>query len=205
MLPRHHRTTAFTLFEVAIALLVATATITTAIAIFPSGIKVQQLARFRLLATLKAYELVEAFNTTGNNNNSIDLEAISPWDVSSSYVNLANDFEAKMCSPRFGICPVPPTIAQRLDSEQDEIRRVLDEGGRLYYCTARSTSTWDAWALPDAVEPDSQKLVFAVDGYAQQNAISNFHLKRWPYYAPYPSPPQIMQHDQGFMPGDPAT
>ncbi len=180
----------FTLFEVAIALAISTAVIAAALAIFPSGIKVQQLARFRLLASAKAYELIQRFNTASNNNNSIDLEARDAWDVPSSYVNLANDFEAKMSTRGFGIRPMPTRIARRLDSAGDEIQRLLDGGGQIYYC-----------AVSSAVEQDAQKLVFAVDGYAQQNAIAQFHRKRWPYYVAYPSPPQVMHHRHDWFPG----
>ncbi|MBA3846810.1 MAG: hypothetical protein H0X45_09220 [Planctomycetes bacterium] len=183
----------FTLFEVAIALLITAAIASSALLVFPSGITVQRAARFRLLATAKAYQLIDAFATGWNGNSSIDLEANAPWDVPSSYINLTNDFEARMSTQGFGICPLPTRLARRLDSANDEIQRLLDEGAQLYYCTAEG-----------AVEQDAQKLVFAVNGCAQLNAIAQFHRKRWPYYVAYPSPPQVMQHSRGYVDGDPA-
>src|SRR4051812_21140543 len=191
-----------TLFEVAIALLIAAASVATVVTAFPAGLKVHQLARLRVYAAAKVVDLVENYNATSTANPTLDIEAMAPWDVPVSRRSNAPDLETRLASHRYGICPLPATIARRIDSDGDELQRILAEGGAVYYCQPQATTSWEEGALPTSPPDDAQRLVFAVDGYAQDNALFGLPWKAWPYYVPYPSPPAFVHHAQPCLPGD---
>src|SRR3954468_16981439 len=117
---------AFTLVEIAIALALVALCMTTVLLVFPTGIKAQQLARFQLYAAVKAQEMVEAFVACSNANANIDTEAFQAWDVPVGYRATSPDLESRLATHQFGIMPLPPAIARRLDSDGDEIQRILD-------------------------------------------------------------------------------
>ena len=60
------------------------------------------------------------------------------------------------------------------------------QGGSLYYAPQTAASETKARAKIDFSANEVQKLVFAVAGCAQQDAIQVFPYKAWPYYYPYP-------------------
>ncbi|HYE05850.1 MAG TPA: hypothetical protein VEL07_10075 [Planctomycetota bacterium] len=180
---------AFTLFEIAISLAILALTAAAALGVFPAGLKAQQTARLRVLAAMKACEMAESFANTHNTNPAIDAEAFAPWDVPSSRCSMAPDIEQRLASHRFGIMPLPLAIARRLDADGDEIARVLDDGALLYYAQPMATSNLEEENLEALPAAEAQKLVFAVVGHAQANALGIFPWKSWPYHAPYPSPP----------------
>src|SRR4051812_33134962 len=62
--PMRRRAAAFTLFEVAISLALVAIGVTTVMLVFPVGVKAQQVARLRVLAAVKAVEMVESFAAT---------------------------------------------------------------------------------------------------------------------------------------------
>ncbi|HYE04812.1 MAG TPA: hypothetical protein VEL07_04745 [Planctomycetota bacterium] len=184
--------TAMTLFEVAISLALLALCVTSIALIFPAGLRAQQMARFGVYAAIKAEEMVEAFASTHNSNPVVDVESPTAWDVPSSYRAFTHDLEARLASPRYGIMPLPLAIARRLDSDDDQIQRILDQGGHLYYSQAAAAEQLQeefARTLGDAPPNELQKLIFAVDGFAQQNAMHETPWKAWPYYVAYPSPP----------------
>ncbi len=183
------RRSGFTLFEVAISMVIMTFAILSSVLLFPVGIKAQQMARLRLLAAAKAQEMVETFAAADNANHALDVEAPNPWDVPVGYRSLAWDLELRLSSHRYGIMPLPTATARRLDSDDDEIARVLDEGGQLYYAQPHATSQIIEKYLQPAPANETQKLVFAVVGCAQNDAVAYFPWKSWPYTATYPSPP----------------
>src|SRR5688500_17866373 len=117
----------FTLFEVAVSMAIMTFAILPSVLLFPLGVKAQQMARLRLLAAAKAQEMVETFAAADNANHALDVEAPNPWDVPVGYRSLSWDLELRLSSHRYGIMPLPPAIARRLDSDDDEIARVLDD------------------------------------------------------------------------------
>ncbi|HYE07397.1 MAG TPA: hypothetical protein VEL07_17915, partial [Planctomycetota bacterium] len=190
---------AFSLAEVALALAVLAIAVVSVAALFPVGIRTQQVSRWRLFAAAKAMELVEAFNCADNGNGSIDYEAYNPWDTPASYRNLAPDFESRVACRALGCAPVPLDIARRLDSDGDEIRRALDDGGRLYYAQPAGSTGMRETDLPLTPPPDAQRLVFIVAGHAQENAYNTFPWKAWPYRSSYPSPPLMTQHWPNFL------
>ncbi len=191
---------AFTLFEVALSLVLVTFSIVSVLMLFPLGLKAQQLSRFQVLAATKALEMVDAYNSTPTANPSLEVEAPNPWDVSSGRSNSAFDLEHRLSSYRFGIMPVPTDIARRLDSDADEIQALLGQGAQLYYSQPQATTGFMETGLPDSPPNETQRLVFAVVGYAQTNAIAVFPWKAWPYYIPMPSPPCHGTHgeERGF-------
>lgn len=193
----------FTLFEVGISLVLIALGVLTLAMFLPVGIKAQQKARFEVYAGAKALDMVETFlsqalvpstnSSAGAHSRPTFLpESSLPWDSTAGYRVFAPDIEAVLAAPRYGIYPVPRTIAERLTSANDEIRRILEAGGNLYYANPLPTHG----IKPDTsfeVKPPSeaQKLLFAVTGYAQQNALRYLPWKSWPYYIPYPSPPMV--------------
>ncbi len=188
-----HRS-AFTLFEVSISLVLVTFGVISVLMLFPAGLKAQQMARFQIYAAAKAEEMLEQFNGTQHSNPAIDTEGMAMWDVPVAYKAQSWDLESRLSAHRFGIMPLPLDLARRLDSDGDEIQQILDEGGYLYYSQPlASTGTQEQGA---AVAPpnEAQKMIIAVKGYAQQNCLSSFPLKNWPYHTPFPSPPLQMHH-----------
>ncbi len=184
----------FTLFEVAISLVIVSFGVISVLMLFPVGIRAQQTARFQVYAATKAEEMVESFNSTTNANPAIDTEGCMPWDTSGGYRAMAWDLEARLSSHRYGIMPLPSALAQRLDSDNDEIQQVLGQGGYIYYSQALATTETEESGNAKAPPNDAQKLIFTINGYAQQNALHMFAMKDWPYSTPMPSPPLAPTH-----------
>lgn len=188
--PAAHRA-ALTLFEVALSLLLVTISVVSVLILFPAGIKAQQLSRYQILASTRAMEMIDTFASSSNANIMIDREGPNPWDSIASYRSSSPDLEARIATHRFGMMPLPPDIARRLDSDGDEIRTLLAQGGYLYYSQPLATASFNPIGAR-ANQPlanESQKLLCAITGYAQQNAVPGLPNKDWPYYTPYPSPP----------------
>jgi hypothetical protein len=182
----------FTLFEVALSLVLVSFSVVSVLVLFPLGIKSEQNARMQIYAAVKAEEIIDSFATSANTNPSIETEAPDSWDVPASYRVFSPDLESRIVSHRYGIMPLPIDIVRRLDSDDDEIARVVAEGGQIYYSQASgATGLEEATEGRVVKQPDAltQKLVFAVVGYAQSNNVSFLPWKAWPYYSPFPSPP----------------
>ena len=184
----------FTLFEVTLSLVLVSFGVISVMMLFPIGIKAEQMARLRLYAGAKAEEIIDGFATLANTNPSIEVEAPNAWDVPSGHRPFCPDLESRMVGHRTGIMPVPLDIARRLDSNNDEIHKILSEGGQLYYSQATGATGLEESGVSVAranmgSHSLSQRLVFAVAGYAQNNNVPLLAQKSWPYYAPYPSPP----------------
>ncbi len=188
----------FTLFEVGISTVLIALGILTLALFLPVGIKAQQKARFEIYAATKSLDMVEQFVSQGFNLSlpggrfQIQLEADEPWNCIAGYKAYTPDLETSITDIRSSIYPLPRVIAERLMSANDEIRHILDAGGNLYYSNPLPTHG----IKPDtsyAIRPPSeaQRLVFAITGYPQQNAIPYLPWKAWPYYIPYPSPPMV--------------
>jgi hypothetical protein len=185
----------FTLFEVALALGLVAFGVVSTLMLFPAGLKAQQLARFKIYASAKALEMVDAYNTFHNQNPAVDFEAPNAWDVHSSYKSQAPDLESRVSSYRNGIMPLPMDIARRLDSDGDEIQTLLAQGGYLYYSQPLATTGLNETAVGTGAPPnEAQRLIIGIVGYAQNNALQTLPQKAWPYYLPYPAPPMHVQH-----------
>jgi hypothetical protein len=202
------RTTAFTLFEVVISLLLVTIAVTTILMLMPMGVKAQQMARYQLYASVKANEFIESysqciadFNVT-QDHNAFQLNVNWPYNNGNGtfgshltdkaiYGCLGQyDLERIVVNSNEGNYPIPLNIARRLDSPGDEIQKTLDLGAHIYYCdpfpgknATRGMNT--IGALPDA-SGDLQRLAWAVVGYPQQNALpmdplEQHHNEMWPF------------------------
>ncbi len=198
----------FTLFEVSLSLVLVSFGVISVLMLFPLGIKAEQMARMRVIAGVKAQEIIDSFATSSNANPSTETEAPQPWDVAASYKVFSADLEARICTHRYGIMPVPLSIARRLDSNNDEIANVLSAGGQLFYSQASGATGLEEVTQGAVVkQPDAltQRLVFAVLGYAQNNHITYLPQKAWPYYSPYPSPPGHCETRALNFPSDQTT
>ncbi len=183
----------FTLFEVSISLAIVAFAVVSVLMLFPTGIKMQSQARYQLLASVKALELVEYFSSKPNHERVADFETPLPWEARPfCYTSTRWDMENRMARYDSGVMPVPMDIARRLDSENNEIAEVLAQGGYLYYADPRVIPgiEVDLQYLQGAQPAnETHKLVFAVAGAPQNNAMQVFPYKAWPYRDFYPSPP----------------
>ncbi|HEX3133016.1 MAG TPA: prepilin-type N-terminal cleavage/methylation domain-containing protein, partial [Planctomycetota bacterium] len=181
---------AFTLFEVAISLAIMGFAVVSVLMVFPLGLKEQQQARARLLAATKAMELIEYFSGKSTSERMAEFETPEPWDTRPfCYTNTRWDLESRLARFDSGIRPLPIDIARRLDSDGDEIQTLLGEGAYLYYADAAMIPGVDIRLRNPSPPVESNKVVFAVSGYAQNNAVPVLPWKAWPYRAAYPSPP----------------
>ncbi len=190
----------FTLFEVAISLGLVSFGVISVMLLFPMGLKQQQVSRFKILAAVKALEMIDSFSGIDEFTRSMDPEAPEPWESNNyAYSSTRFDLETRLCNWHNGLLPVPDRIARRLDSDGDEIRQVLDEGGHLYYAQPMANTNLDERWMAHTLPNDALRLVCAVTGYAQNNALPSLPWKEWPYRAPYPSPPVAAYQDDASM------
>jgi len=190
----HRSRQAFTLFEVSISLVLVAFGVVSVLMLFPSGLKAQQMARFQIYAAAKAEEMIEQFNGTQHSNPAIDTEGMAMWDVPVAHKAQSWDLESRISAHRFGIMPLPLDLAQRLDSDGDEIKQIINEGGYVYYSQPLASTGTQEQGAAAAPPNEAQKMIIGVKGYAQQNCLSSFPLKNWPYHTPWPSPPLQMHH-----------
>jgi hypothetical protein len=192
----------FTLFEVALSLVLVSFSVVTVMLLIPSGLRSQQKARYALLASTKALEMIEFFSGKSGGERCADFEAVEPWEARPfCYTSTRWDLETRLARWDSGIMPVPRDIARRLESDGDEIRHLLDDGADIYYADPRAVPGIDPRLLSTDAPNEAQRLVFAVVGYAQNNAIPVFPWKAWPYLAAYPSPPLYVGFNNGqFLP-----
>ena len=180
----------FTLGEVAISAALLTIGVLVLALFIPAGLKAQQQARFKLYAAAQVVDMIETFTNAPQIQAEAKLEAAAPWDVASGYAAYQPDFEQKLASAMYGIAPVPTRIAQRLDSTDNLIQKILADGGRLYFTNPRGSAGLQAQNVLAMQPPsDAQRIVFAVVGSPQQNALPHLPMQAWPQYIPYPSGP----------------
>jgi hypothetical protein len=188
-----HARGGFTLFEVAISLVIMTVGVLSVLMLMPTGIKAQQVARFQILASAKAIELISVNANQWRKWDEQRLEGLTLGLCSINQIAQTPLAEQKACNWRHGSLPVPLEIARRLDSENDEIQRILNDGGYLFYSSPRPiASTGEGSPLLEdrEIPNESQRLVYAFVGNAQQPALASHPCKAWPYYDWYPAPPR---------------
>ncbi len=185
---------AFTLFEIALSLALLSISVISVMMIFPVGLRTQQMSRFQLYASAKAEEMVEQFSTAHFDNATADTEGPTCWEAASSYRSQTWDLDARISSHRYGMMPLPLDLAKRLDSNDDEIARILAEGGYVYYSQPLASTGTEEQGQAEAPPNEAQKLIIGITGYAQQNAMPIFPMKNWPYMAASPSPPMHFAH-----------
>ncbi len=199
------RRRAFTLFEVAISLAIVTVVILSMALWLPSGLRAQQLARSRIFAAVKVVELIDQAVNGDHGFTHTRVERPSPLrDAAINRCAHACDVEQRVANPWTGALPVPLAIARRLDADGDEIQRVLDQGGYLFYADPKAQGRSVVAVDDQALSNEAQRLVFAFDGYPQQNALNAHPCMAWPYYEFWPSPPFRWEDDWRLM-GFPAA
>lgn len=180
----------FTLFEVGISLLLVSFGVVSVLMLFPVGLKQTQASKYKVIAAAKAVELIDTFSGTSDESRTLDIEAPEAWEGKTfAYGNCRWDLEQHTCNFRYGIHPLPDTIARRLDSEGQEILGLLDEGTQIYYTMPMANSNLDERWQNSAPLNEARNLIFAVKGSPQHNALHRLPQKAWPYHYPYPSPP----------------
>jgi hypothetical protein len=197
---------AFTLFEVAVSLLIVVIAVLSLAALLPAVLRVHEDARFALYADAQVLQMIETFAAVqpldvGVN---LNLEAPQPWDTMAGRRAFAPDLELKISSGRGAIRPLPTVLAERIDSPDDQIARVLAAGGYVYYANPAGV-TMHRMESPDDPRPPNEaiRLLITVAGHAQHNALSQIPWKGWPYYAAYPSPPmRKVQEGKAKMPAE---
>jgi hypothetical protein len=168
--------------------------------IFPVGIKQQQLSRFKILASVKAMEMMDSFTGSAEFTRTMDPEVPEPWESNNyAYSSTRFDLESRLCSWHHGLLPVPTEIARRLDSSGEEIQQILGEGGALYYSQPMANTNLDERWMAKSLPNDALKIVCAISGYAQNNALPSLPWKEWPYRQPYPGPPIAAYLDDASM------
>ncbi len=185
----HMGRSGLTLFEVAITLAIVVTAFVTVIAAIPAGMRQQEQARFKMYASAKMLELMTVFNTMPPRDNSMPFQQKDPWDVSLAYRPEVHDLE-QLGVGSLGLAPLPQSIAQRLDSTNDEIQRILADGGKIYYATARPASGYSDSATVPMPPGEASRMLVAFVGFPQANQIPTNPVRTWPVYATYPSPPQ---------------
>ena len=88
----------------------------------------------------------------------------------------APDLETILNTYYHGVFALPAEIARRFDSQGDEISRILDLGGQLYFIGPRAadykprTDGSGSEGILEPIPDEIQNLVFAVVGFPQRNA-----------------------------------
>jgi hypothetical protein len=176
------RTRAFTLFEIAISLVILTVAVVSTALVFPVGIKAQQLARQRIYATNLALGLMDAWTQQAQTNHNRQVEA--QYLSGNTFVHRSRE-DIERTLMEFNLRPLPPTIAARLDSDNDEIQTLLNQGSRIYYPSS-------SLSMP-------QSILIAVSGYAQNNALPHHPCISWPYMDHVPGPPHHWEADSWHL------
>jgi len=195
---------ALSLIEVVLSMSLLSIAVIVLVMALPAALRVQERSRFQLYAAAKGLELVDRLlGETAQNSGPTDggggiysltkgftFESAQPWDTPGGRRVLDPDLELRAAIHGGALVPMPRELAYRLDSPDDEIRKLLDAGGQLYVANPTSANplTLDG-PLNPRPPSESMRMVVAVQGYAQQNAIQHYPWKDWPYYVAYPSPP----------------
>lgn len=199
---------AFTLVEIAIATLILVTAALVVLMLLPGALKSQQKARYQMLAAAHAQSAMAAFY-----QHEFDLREVNGSygpggagvpvpdgnGIRDALVNRRMmsamghfDLERVITNRMHGNYPVPLDIARRLDSPNDEIRKVLDNGGYIYYSDplagGRSDDKQRRFSQDKNERGDASRMVWAVVGNAQQNLLP-FNPWAEPHQELYPFPP----------------
>lgn len=168
---RHER--GFTLFEVAISTVLVTFGVVSVMMLLPSGLKAQQQARYQVHAAVLMQNMAMKLSNPGQQMFNVQVE--SEKLTNNLYLNrAAPSLESIAEGSNLQLAPLPVGIAQRLDSDNEEINKIVAEGGRIYY------------NLPGG---PPQGLIVGFVGYQQQNALPNHPSIAWPYWDHHPCAP----------------
>jgi hypothetical protein len=172
---KHER--GFTLFEVAISTVLVTFGVVSVMMLLPSGLKAQQQARYQIHAAVVMQNMAMKLSNPGQQMFNVQVE--SEKLTNNLYLNrAAPSLESIAEGSNLQLAPLPVDIAKRLDSDNEEINRIVSEGGRIYY------------NLPGG---PPQALIIGFVGYEQQNALPNHPCIAWPYWDHHPCAPSAWE------------
>jgi hypothetical protein len=189
------RRAGFTLFEVALSLVLVATGVVTLLILLPTGMRQINLQRYRTYAAAVANQLIDVYAHADPSYAYGDHEGPGPWDVPVDRRVNAPDLELRCSNQRYGLLPLPLEIARRIDSDGDELKSLLDRGGYVYYLQPNVANAWRDDLMPVAPPNDLQRMIVGVVGDAQHNAAFSLPMKRWPYYGTVPAPPLHVIHN----------
>jgi hypothetical protein len=170
---------AFTLFEVAISTVIVTLGVVSVLMILPQGLKAQHNARYQIYAAVQMQNMAMKLANPGQQQFNVQVEAEKLTNNLFLNRSLAS-LESISEGSNLQLAPLPIEICRRLDSQNDEIARIISQGGRLYY------------NLPGG---PPQSLIIGFVGFQQQNALPNHPCMAWPYWDHHPCAPAKWERD----------
>jgi hypothetical protein len=181
---------AMTLFEIVVSLGLVASAFLIVISAIPVGQRLQEKARFQLYASAKAVDLISSFNTLAPNDVRVAVTSnIGPWEAHANYRPSTFDLEQRLSNQVNGLIPLPLEIARRLDSDNDEIQRLLAAGGKLFYPSPKPTTSLSNYQSNPIPPSEARRMIVGIVGDAQSGQVPSFPNRQWPQYSPYPGPP----------------
>lgn len=188
---------AITLVEVVASVSIIGFAVASVFLAFSTGLRMQEETRARLLASTLAMKFFDDFANIYPGSHHIATESRSLLENGELNGNRM-EAERVMTGWGSGCAEVPRTIAARLDSDEDEIGRLLRAGAKLHFLTRGFGRVTSGGSNAQAgftevgesrLPRETGKLVFAIVGHDQANSLFNHPLLAWPYYLNYPQPP----------------
>ncbi len=171
-----------------------------------AGLRTQQKARLQIAAASRMLQLSHAWANSPHLFDGMQVEAAEMAELGNEFEHdLERELFLRVTSNGYrgwaGVSVVPPAIVSRIESDNDEIRRVLADGGQLYYflpgptgmsevADVASQSYASRQGGDNRLGGEDRKLVFAVRGKPQQNALRSHPALDWPCHELYPGPVQ---------------
>ncbi|HYE04346.1 MAG TPA: hypothetical protein VEL07_02390 [Planctomycetota bacterium] len=193
------------------AITILAGTVVAAALAFPAAVTAERMARQRVIAATKVLDLMDHWGQ--GEGPEFDRNEEAKVYGQSTYANRPMDLDRYLNRARIGLLPLPPRLAARIDSQNDEIRSIVDAGGSIFYCEARPLEVgfdqrgiglWDwrsdGMGSGDTGDADrrvaaaSLTLLFAVRGYPQQNAVPTHPNLSWPYVEMLAAPPREYEY-----------
>src|SRR4051812_21698452 len=161
------RNAGMTLFEIAISLLILAVAVLSVGLAFPVGIKAQQVARFQIYAGAMITQMVDSWTNADHSFWRMQIE--SEQLAQNTFMATPVDLERMLDNNAMGMMPLPNEIALRLDSDNNEIAHIIEEGGQIFYTSPYPTEVGfdssyygNSMGAVYEVPPEAQKLLFAV-------------------------------------------
>lgn len=179
-----------TLFEVAASLLLLAISVSVMLALLPSAVRVQERVGFQQYASTRALDMIDAFVQQNLLLDDLDLTDVEPWESSAGRYGRQPTLENRIASMRGSLLAVPPAIAARIDSPDDLIRKIIADGGSVYYPTPYPSLNFGKDLQNSMRTPaEARRLIVGVLGYPQLDQIAEFPWKKVPQFVHWPSSP----------------
>lgn len=194
---------AITLVEVVASVSIIGFAVAAVFLAFGTGLRMQEETRAKLLASTIAMKFFDDFANMYPGGHHKAVEARSLVENGELHTTRM-EAERIMSDWQSGCGSVPRTIASRLDSDDDEIGRLLRAGGNLHFLIsghgrvtagASNASAGFSEIGETRLPRETSRLVFAIIGHDQANSLFNHPILAWPYYLNYPHPPSAYVRD----------